>query len=237
MLDDSTNKFAIILRNEDLQNYAGDAFYNLVKAVTIHDTGAAVDGIKDVKDFVFYIPNALFWDKMQRYLFGTFKCYKEQVKMSSKFTKDNSDYLKFVKRQIHLIDKMDADEKIDCYANLTRCFLLSDMDLALYYKLANFISICIPEELSYIQNFDYDKKADLNTMISSLYHYGLFDQIECEQGGANYVLSDFAKALKSSSLNFDEGFYTEKRILTYNDIKPLNIAEPLSWENLDGGSY
>ena len=63
-------------------------------------------------------------------------------------------------------------------------------------------------------------------MISSLYHYGLFDQIECEQGGANYVLSDFAKALKSSSLNFDEGFYTEKRILTYNDIKPLNIAEP-----------
>ena len=47
MLDDSTNKFAIILRNEDLQNYAGDAFYNLVKAVTIHDTGAAVDGIKD----------------------------------------------------------------------------------------------------------------------------------------------------------------------------------------------
>ena len=123
------------------------------------------------------------------------------------------------------------------YANLTRCFLLSDMDLALYYKLANFISICIPEELFYIQNFDYDKKAGLNTMISSLYHYGLFDQIECEQGGANYVLSDFAKALKSSSLNFDEGFYTEKRILTYNDIKPLNIAEPLSWENLDGGSY
>ena len=93
------------------------------------------------------------------------------------------------------------------------------------------------EELFYIQNFDYDKKAGLNTMISSLYHYGLFDQIECEQGGANYVLSDFAKALKSSSLNFDEGFYTEKRILTYNDIKPLNIAEPLSWENLDGGSY
>ena len=78
--------------------------------------------------------------------------------MSSKFTKDNSDYLKFVKRQIHLIDKMDADEKIDYYANLTRCFLLSDMDLALYYKLANFISICIPEELFYIQNFDYDKK-------------------------------------------------------------------------------
>ena len=30
MLDDSTNKFAIILRNEDLQNYAGDAFYNFV---------------------------------------------------------------------------------------------------------------------------------------------------------------------------------------------------------------
>ena len=63
MLDDSTNKFAIILRNEDLQNYAGDAFYNLVKAVTIHDTGAAVDGIKDVKDFVFYIHSSI-WIEM-----------------------------------------------------------------------------------------------------------------------------------------------------------------------------
>ena len=120
---------------------------------------------------------------------------------------------------------------------MKKLIIMLILPVALYYKLANFISICIPEELSYIQNFDYDKKADLNTMISSLYHYGLFDQIECEQGGANYVLSDFAKALKSSSLNLDEGFYTEKRILTYNDIKPLNIAEPLSWENLDGGSY
>ena len=237
MLDDSTNKFAIILRNEDLQNYAGDAFYNLVKAVTIHDMGAAIDGIKDVKDFVFYIPNALFWDKMQQYLFGTFKCYKEQVKLSSKFTKDNTDYIKFVKRQIHLIDKMDADEKIDYYANLTRCFLLSNMELALYYKLANFISICIPEELSYIKDCDCNAKFDLNTMISSLYYHGLFEQVERTQGGADYVLSGFAKALKSSSLNFDEGLYAGKRFLTYDDVAPLSIAEPMLLEDLDGGNY
>ena len=244
MLDELTNNLAVILRDEDLQKYAGDAFGNFVKAVAFLDMGASVDGIKDVKDFVFYIPNALFWDKMQRYLFGTFKCYEEQVKLSSKFTKDNPNYIKFVKRQIHLIDKMDADEKIDYFANLTRYFLLHDMSIALYYKLANFISICTPEELSYIKDCNCDQKFSLNTMISSLYCYGLFEQVEREQGGADYVLSGFAKALKSSSLNFDEGLYTGKCFLTYDDVEPFSIAEPMPLETLnnlfdnpDGGGH
>lgn len=86
---------------------------------------------------------------MQRYFFGTFRDYSEQVKMSVEFTEDNSEYEAFVKKQIHLINEMNDDRKIDYFAMLTRCLLLNDMKYDLYYKLARFINICTSEELEY----------------------------------------------------------------------------------------
>ena len=107
------------------------------------------------------------------------------------------------------------------------------MEDALYHKLARFINICTPEELEYIKSFDYDKKSEINAVISSLYQYGLFDQAEKEHGGVDYVLSGFAKALKDNSLNFDEGLHGRVRILSYEQIPPLNIAEPATWDDID----
>ena len=92
------------------------------------------------------------------------------------------------------------------------------MEDALYYKLARFINICTPEELEYIKAFDFNRKSKLNVIISSLYQYGLFDQIEKEHGGVDYELSSFAKALKSNSLNFSEELNGTTRILSYNQI-------------------
>lgn len=197
------------------------------------DVGALLDVTNDMKNILFHTPTVLFWDKMQRYLFGTFRDYSDQVKMSAKFTEDNSEYEAFVKKQIHLINEMNDDRKIDYFAMLTRCFLLTDMEDALYYKLARFINICTPEELEYIKSFDYDKKSEINAVISSLYQYGLFDQAEKEHGGVDYVLSGFAKALKENSLNFDEGLHGRVRILSYEQIPPLNIAEPAPWDDID----
>ena len=136
------------------------------------------------------------------------------------------------KKPIHLINEMNDDGKIDYFAMLTRCYLLNEMEEALYYKLARFINICIPEELEYIKDFDYNRKSKLNTIISSLYQYGLFDQDEKEHGGVDYVLSSFAKALKSNSLNFDEGLNCTDRILSYSQMSPLKIAEPATWEDI-----
>ena len=70
-------------------------------------------------------------------------------------------------------------------------------------------------------------------MVSSLYQYGLFDQKEKENGGVDYILSGFAKALKSNSLNFDEGTAGRVRILSYEQIAPLSISEPMTFEDLD----
>ncbi len=233
MFDNQVKALTAILKDKDIKEYAGDAFWNIIKAVVLGDIGALVDAATDVKDILFHTPTVLFWDKMRRYLFGTYEDYEDQIKMSMKFSEDNSEYEAFVKRQIHLINEMNDDRKIDYFAMLTRCFLLTDMESALFYKLARFLSICTPEELEYIRAYDYDRKSSIDVMISSLYQYGLFDQAEGEQGGVNYVLSGFARALKADCLNFDEGMNGRERILSYAQLTPLNIAEPPTWEDIE----
>ena len=138
MFDSQVKALTAILKDKDIKEYAGDAFWNIIKAVVLGDIGALVDAATDVKDILFHTPTVLFWDKMRRYLFGTYEDYEDQIKMSMKFSEDNSEYEAFVKRQIHLINEMNDDRKIDYFAMLTRCFLLTDMESALFYKLARF---------------------------------------------------------------------------------------------------
>ena len=159
MFEKQVTALTAILKDKDIREYSGDAFWNIIKAVVLGDVGALLDATNDLKDILFHTPTVLFWDKMQRYLFGTFRDYSDQVKMSAKFTNDNSDYEAFVKKQIHLINEMNDDKKIDYFAMLTRCYLLFEMEDALYYKLARFINICTPEELEYIKAFDFNRKS------------------------------------------------------------------------------
>ena len=222
-----------ILKNEDIHKYEGDAFWGIIKAVSLGDVGALIDSGRDMKNLVFHIPTILFWDKMQRYIFGSFRNYNEQVKMAGKFNEDNQDYESFVKRQIHIIDEINDDKKVDYFAQLTRCYLLTEMENALYYKLAKFLTICKPEELDYIASFDYEGTTKLTAMVSSLYQYGLFQQQEKWNGDADYVLSGFAKALKYNGLNFNEGTSGKKRILSYSQIAPLSISEPMTCEDIN----
>lgn len=238
MLNDQINALTAILKDNDIQEYAGDAFWKIIQAVYMGDVNilnigqTVVEVGNDIRQILIHIPTVLFWDKMQRYMFGTFKNFQEQVKMASKFNYDNGDYAKFVKKQIHLINEINDDKKVDYFAQLTRCYLLTEMEAALFYKLASFLTMCTPEELDYIASFDYNKKTELTAMISSLYQYGLFEQHEKEHGGVDYVLSGFAKALKSNSLNFNEGTDGRDRILSYAQIAPLSIAEPASWSEV-----
>ena len=147
MIEKQIAALTTILKDRDIHEYAGDAFLNIVKAVSLGDVGALLDSSVDIKNLLFHTPTILFWDKMQRYMFGTFRDYTEQVKMAGKFNEDNKDYEKFVKRQIYLINEINDDKKVDYFAQLTRCYLLTEMENALYYKLAKFLVMCTPEEL------------------------------------------------------------------------------------------
>lgn len=233
MLDNQIYALTTIIKDKDLRNYAGDAFWGLVQTVVTADPFAAMSTIKDIKEIVFHVPTILFWDKMKRYLFGTFYNFEEQVKMAEKFNYDNKEYNIFVKKQIHLINGLDDDMKIDYFASLTRCFLMTNLNQELFFKLAKFLSTCTVAELEFIKSKPMDFKSENTAMISILYQSGLFSQEEKENGGAKYVFSDFAKALKQNCLNFNEGIGAQERYCAYEQLEPLSIAEPATWEDIE----
>lgn len=228
MLKKQIEALTTILKNDDLQNYAGDGFWNLIQAVITEDPFSALATGKDIKELIFHMPTVLFWDKMKRFLTGTFHSFEDQIKMAQKFNDDNKEYAAFVKRQIHLINALDNDFKIDYFAELTRCFLSTDLDRTLYFKLCKFLSTCTPEELFFLKKCKYDFKGKNNAIISTLFQYGLFTQIE-EDGTSEtfYVLSDFAKALKQNSLNFKDEFHENTRFISYEQLAPLNLPESI----------
>ena len=232
MLENQINKLAALIKDEDLKKYAGDGFWDLMQAVIFSDPVSAIGATKNAIELAVHMPTYLFWNKMKRYLTGTFYCFEDQVKMAAKFNGDNKEYNKFVKRLIQLLDQLDDDQKVDYFAALTRAFLLTDLDRYLYFKLSKYLDICIPEELEFIRELPYDYRSDNTAMISSLYQYGLFTVQSPTQLSANFVLSDFGKALKQNCLNFNEAL-TVKRIVDIDEVSPLNISEAISNEAID----
>ena len=82
-----------------------------------------------------------------------------------------------------------------------------------------------------MKSISYEYESDNNAMISSLYQYGLFLQGE-KDGKTVYVLSDFGKALKNNSLNFNDDVRGMERLTSYERLEPLNIAEPIPAESI-----
>lgn len=71
-----------------------------------------------------------------------------------------------------LLVKLMMINKVDYFAQLTRCYLLTEMDNALYYKLAKFLILCTPEGLDYIASSgklksDYGKNAVILRQINT----------------------------------------------------------------------
>lgn len=225
MLDNQAKALTAIMKDKDLQEYAGDGIWSLVQAVVTQDPFSKIEVAKNVKELIFHMPTVLFWDKMQRYLLGTFHNYEDQIKMAQKFSEDNEAYVAFVKRQVHLIDALDDDMKVDYFASLTRSFLTTELDSGLYFKLCKFLSICTPEELVFIEKCPYDFKSSNNAIVSALFQYGLFTQVNDDETGTYYVLSDFAKALKQNSLNYEDGLRGQTRLCSYEQLVPLNLSE------------
>ena len=220
------------MKDEDLKKYAGECFWDLMQAVIFSDPVLAIGATKNAIELAVHMPTYLFWNKMKRYLTGTFYCFEDQVKMAAKFNGDNKEYNKFVKRLIHLLDQLDDDQKVDYFASLTRAFLLTDLDIYLFFKLSKYLDICIPEELEFIRDLPYDYRSDNTAMISSLYQYGLLMVQSPTERYANFVLSDYGRALKQNCLNFDESL-KDKRIVTFDDIAPCVILEVVSDEEFN----
>ena len=139
--------------------------------------------------------------------------------------------MEFVKKQIALVDSIDEDEKIDYFAQLTRCYLLCEIDNALYFKLIHLIKNCTMDELKYIETRNVDDKLNNNLWVSVLSLQGLFVQKQEDDGNTFYLLSDIGKCLKSCCLNFDEGSLAI--IKKYDELESFPQMEPMSWKAIE----
>lgn len=231
MLDRQIAKLKSIMSDEDLKEYTGDAFWNLISCVISADPIAGLKNIDDVKNLVFHFPTIIFWSKMKSFFQGTFANYEEQVKLAAKFSGDDRKYTEFVKKLIYTIDKIDDDEKVDYFANLTRSFLLSDLQPELFFKLSKFIVMCTPKELEYLEETAELEILPNSAMVFALCQYGLL--VKRGMLSDEYVLSDFAKALKQNCLNFNDGIGESIRITGYEEMKVEDNS--LRLEEIPGG--
>lgn len=70
-------------------------------------------------------------------------------------------------------------------------------------------------------------------MASSVYQYGLL-MIEYQDDGLPvFALSDFGKALKQNSLNFDDGICGLERIVSYDSMTPAELKGIATDEDID----
>ena len=231
MLENQIHTLATIIKNKDIQGYLKHSIWDLMQAVFFHDPAAAAQAGYDVKQLIFHTPTVIFWDKMERFLRGTFYSYEDQIKLAEKFNEDNGEYYQYVKKLIYLVDEIDEDEKIDYFAMLTRAFLLTTLERDMYFKLAKIITMCTSFELGYLKELPLNFESENNTWISSLQLYGLFTHKEDDS--KIYILSDFGKSLKQNSLNFDEGLKGRQRITGYNQVQPLQDLSPITWKDFE----
>ena len=53
MFNNQVSALATILKDNDIHEYAGDAFWNIIKAVSLGDVGALLDTASDVKNSLY----------------------------------------------------------------------------------------------------------------------------------------------------------------------------------------
>lgn len=228
--------FIQILKDKSIQEMASDDLKVTIAAAIAGNPAETAMAIKKTITNIAHLPTYLFWNKMERFLRGTFHSFADQVKMANRFDSTTDDYAMFTIKLVSILDKIEIEEKVDYYANLTRSFLLECIDEELLFKLAKFILQCTMDELQFLQRVDYSYTSPNSIMISALFQYGLIEQGESVNKIKRYKLSDFAKALKQNSLNFYNELNGMKRIGSYTDMKPPVLPSRTgTW--LDVASY
>ena len=231
MLDNQIQALGAVWRDPESRGLLKDGAFSLMKLVLFRDLGSGADALRTMLKF--HTPTVLYWDKMWRYMNGVFLDPADQIKLAEKFYSDDPQYTSFVKRQMNLINEMNDDQKIDCFAMLTRSYLYTEMDDQLYLKLAKFLSMCTPGELNFLRDVRYDDKLANSMMAASVYQYGLLMLEYQDDGKPVFVLSDFGKALKQNALNFDDGINGQKRLVSYDAMIPAELQGFATNEDID----
>ena len=222
LLDTVCDNFGTVIKSEDIQKYAGNGIWNLIRFIYSGNVFVGASVAKDVKELMFHVPTAIFWNKMQRFLLGTFTDKNVQIKMAEKFNDDNTKYKEYVWQLIDIVDKLESETKIDYFSNLTRAYLLDNIDNDTYYKLYQILRNCTVQELNFIKEKPENFTMTYDMTIFSLKNLGLVDN-NIENDTVIYYFSHLAKILKKVVLN-----YTEiSSPIIYGNITPPEDDTPM----------
>ena len=173
MLENVTNGIVAIINDCDIREIGKMSVLDFANFVVNKDPVSLVETIDDTRKFLWQIPNAIFWDKMYRFMIGTYSDYECQVKMCEKFQVDNKKAKEFIKKQIQIIEKLDFDCKVIWFSNLTRAFLLEFINEQEYFKLSFALRMISAEDIEYIKSLVDVKDVNENSVLNLFYQHSL----------------------------------------------------------------
>jgi len=169
-----------VIKSKELKEYADGSVEDFASMVLEGSIVSAAKQIGATIDFLFSVPDILFWDKMKRFLCGTYSDFEFQKKMFEKFS--NKEWMDFTKRQIHIINEIDDDAKVVYFSNLTKSLAQDFIDLPLYFKLAQVLQATTREELEYLSANINRRKSPRDVFMISLVQIGLATSYDPSQG-------------------------------------------------------
>ena len=141
MINEFISNVAGVIKDKDIQKLAVEGAENLFLGLVAKDITAIPTVAKNTKEIILSVPNIIFADKMYRFLTKAFSDYEMQIKFAARFNRDDPKYYDTVKKIVQIVDKIDFDEKIEWFANLTRAVCLECIDIDRYIKLSTAVSM------------------------------------------------------------------------------------------------
>ena len=210
MIERITNGIVAIVKDDDIKNLSKKSLLDFVNIVLNKDSFASslasVELATDIKNLLWQIPNAIFWDKMYRFIKGTYSDYEYQIKMCEKFHTNNEQFKQFVKKQIQIIEKIDFDDKVNWFSNLTRAFLLELIDEHEYFNFSFALRMISTENLTYLKKIITMNDVKENSILSLFYQHSLVNKFTPTTYGSStseYNISDAGIKLLKYGIDVD----------------------------------
>lgn len=206
MLNELVSNIAAVIKDRDIQSIAAEGAETMLAGLTTGDFTAIPTVTTDIGKIVLSVPNIIFADKMQRFLTKAFRNYDDQVKFATRFEKDSRNYNDSIKKVVQIVDKIDFDEKIDWFANLTRAVCLECVEVEEYLRLSTAISMLTVDDLIALKYYYGRKDEKENSTLSNYYTYRLATKITPTTYGtltSKYTLSTSGIKLLKYGVDFE----------------------------------
>ena len=178
-------------------------FLGIVKKQCFNDDASMVDIALNTKSLMASIPDLLYLNKAEHWVFHVFNDHRDKKALAWKFNSGDPKMIDNTRRQLQLINQINELNQIEYFAKLTKAWVYNEIDDALYFKLANVLTRCICEELKYLEYIISDELVERNIYVDSFEYVGFTKMVSISSNGINmYKYTDLAKSFKKYAVDF-----------------------------------